>query len=48
MSRMERIEVLCKIYSEGVFLMKGAVPVVAEEMDVSVPTLYKYLQAVKR
>lgn len=48
MSRMERIEVLRKIYNEGVFLMKGAVRVVAEEMGVSVPTLYKYLQAVKR
>ena len=46
MSCMERIEVLRKIYNEGVFLMKGAVHVVAEEMGVSVPTLYKYLQAV--
>ncbi|MBM6688057.1 helix-turn-helix domain-containing protein [Collinsella tanakaei] len=48
MSCMERIEVLRKIYNEGVFPMKGAVHVVAEEMGVSVPTLNKYLQEVKK
>lgn len=48
LSRTERIEALTQIHSEGVFLMKGAVNIVADELGVSVPTLYKYLQEIKR
>lgn len=48
LSRAERIEALAQIHSEGVFLMKGAVNIVADELCVSVPTLYKYLQEIKR
>lgn len=47
MSREERIEALQKIYNEGVFLMKGAVTLVARELGVSAPTIYKYLQKIK-
>lgn len=47
LSRAERLEALRAIHSEGVFLMKGAVPTVAEEMGVSAPTLYKYLQEIR-
>lgn len=47
LSRAERIEILRQVQDEGVFLMKGAVSIVAEELCVSVPTLYKYLQEVR-
>ncbi len=47
LSRQERVEAVRAIYEEGVFLMKGSVQTVAEEMDISVPTLYKYLQEVR-
>lgn len=48
LSRAERLEALRSIHEEGVFLMKGSVPIVAEEMDISVPTCYKYLKEIKQ
>lgn len=47
LSRAERLEVLRAVHQEGVFLMKGAVPIVAEELVVSVPTLYKDLKEIR-
>lgn len=47
LSREERFEALRRMTGEGIFLMKGAVPIVAEELRISTPTLYKYLQALK-
>lgn len=44
MSKAERLTALKAIDEEGVFLMKGAVSIVAEELSVSVPTIYKYLR----
>ena len=47
MSREERLDVLAKINDEGVFLIKGSVQIVAEEMGIPLPTLYKYLKMVR-
>lgn len=47
LSRSERIDVVRELENEGVFLMKGAVNIVAAELSVSAPTLYKYLQEVR-
>lgn len=47
MTKDERQAVLERIQEEGVFLMKGAVTIVAPELGVSVPTLYRYLQEMK-
>ena len=47
MSRQERLSALGRISDEGAFYMKGAVQVVADELCVSVPTVYKYLQEVR-
>lgn len=47
LSRAERLEALRVVHQEGVFLMKGAVPIVAEELAVSVPTLYKDLKEIR-
>lgn len=47
MTRKERLEIIRALQSEGVFLMKGAVNVIAPELGCSVPTLYRYLQEIK-
>ena len=44
MTRKERIEVIRMLQGEGVFLMKGAVNLIAPELRCSAPTLYRYLQ----
>ncbi len=46
LSRDERKRALSKLKQDGVFLMKHAVPIVADELHVSTPTLYKYLQEI--
>ena len=45
--RAERVAALACINEEGAFYMKGAVSIVAEEMGISVPTVYKYLQEIR-
>ncbi|BDR54330.1 hypothetical protein KIMH_04410 [Bombiscardovia apis] len=47
LSKEERLSVIRDLHEEGVFLMKGAVPLVAPEINVSIPTLYRYLQEFK-
>lgn len=44
LAKAERLGVLAELDEDGVFLMKGAVGIVAEELGVSVPTVYKYLR----
>ena len=43
-SSMQKHEAILKMYDEGVFLMKGAVSIVAEECCMSVATVYRYLE----
>lgn len=47
MTKDERMEVIRRVQEEGVFLMKGAVNIVAPLLSVSIPTLYRYLQETK-
>ena len=47
LSRIERLRIIKDIKDRGIFLIKGAVNIVATELKISVPTLYRYLQALK-
>lgn len=47
LSKVERLGVIKDIKDRGIFLIKGAVSIVAPELKISVPTLYRYLQALK-
>lgn len=47
LSRIERLAIIKDLKDRGIFLIKGAVGVVAPELKVSVPTLYRYLQSLK-
>lgn len=43
-----RIELIRKLDDSGAFMVKGAAAEVAEELHVSVPTVYRYLQKIRR
>lgn len=43
-SSASKQEAIASMYDKGVFLMKGAVPVVAKECEMSVATVYRYLE----
>lgn len=42
--RMKIVEILNR---KNLFTMKGAIPLVAKKMDISVPTMYRYLSELK-
>jgi predicted transcriptional regulator YheO len=44
MKAKERIEIVRKLKEKGVFEIKGAVPEVARQMNISVPTIYRYMK----
>lgn len=46
MTPEEKIEILRALDKEGVFLLKGAVSIVAGRLATSEPTIYRYLQKV--
>lgn len=48
MSRKERVAVISRMEQQGVFLAKGAVDKVAERLGVAVPTVYSYLDDVRK
>lgn len=43
----QRLIVIQKAKEQGIFMIKGAVRVVASELDISAPTLYRYLQRLR-
>ena len=47
MNRENRIEKIRFMDNKGIFLMKGAVELVAEKLDVKVVTVYSYLDEVR-
>lgn len=47
LTRIERLNVIKTLKERGVFMIKGAVGIVAPELNISVPTLYRYLQTLK-
>ena len=42
------MEIIRDLNNNGMFLLKGAVATVAEVMGVSEPSVYRYLQKVKK
>lgn len=43
MSMQEKVAVVRELNEKGVLMMKGAVPEIADQLGVSVPTVYRYL-----
>ena len=48
LSQSDRVEIIRDLNNNGMFLLKGAVATVAEVMGVSEPSVYRYLQKVKK
>lgn len=44
----EKLDIVSRLNDMGTFLMKGAVGYVAERLEVSIPTMYRYLNMVKQ
>ncbi|WP_297301878.1 transcriptional regulator [uncultured Bifidobacterium sp.] len=47
LTKQDRLNIISDIKDRGIFLIKGAVGIVAPELRISIPTLYRYLQALK-
>lgn len=47
MTKQEKLRVIEALNNDGAFLMKGAVNTVATELEISIPTAYRYLQEIK-
>lgn len=48
MSQDEKIMIVRKLNEGGVFLLKGAISRVAAKLEVSEPTMYRYLNCIKK
>ncbi len=48
MSQKEKLEIIQGLNELGTFLVKGAIAYVAESLGVSVPTIYRYLNMIKK
>ncbi len=48
LTREEKIELIRALEARGVFLARGAVKRVSEELKMAVPTVYKYIQRVRQ
>lgn len=48
LSQEEKIEIVKQLYHKGIFLLKGAVIEVANQLQVSEATVYRYLNIIKR
>ena len=48
MDHLEKIEIVKKLSQRGVFLIKGAVPRVAEKLKTSEATMYRYIKQVNK
>lgn len=47
MKASEKIELISSLDNQGVFFTKGAVSQVAQELDISEPTVYRYLKKIR-
>lgn len=47
LSASERIEIVRVLNDRGIFSIKGSVPIVAEILHVSTPTVYRYIKEIK-
>ena len=43
MSLQEKVRIVHKLNDEGLLNVKGAVTEIAEQLSVSIPTVYRYL-----
>lgn len=43
----EKLRIVTELYQNGVFSIKGTIPEIAERMDISNATLYRYIKKVK-
>jgi predicted transcriptional regulator YheO len=48
MSQDERKEIMCDLFDTGVFNLKGAVAKTAEALKISEPSVYRYLNKIKK
>ncbi|WP_196593217.1 helix-turn-helix transcriptional regulator [Pectinatus sottacetonis] len=48
MSVDDRLNLVRDLYNDGFFLLRGSVSVLAEKLSISEPTLYRYLNRIKR
>lgn len=48
LSMKERIQVSHDLNEDGLFLLKGGISALAERLEVSEPTVYRYLQRIRR
>jgi len=48
MQQREKMEIVDKLNEMGTFMIKGAISYVADALRVSVPTIYRYLNLVKK
>lgn len=48
LSQTDRVDIIRDLNNNGMFLLKGAVATVADVMGVSEPSVYRYLQKVKK
>lgn len=48
LNQSERMGIIRTLNANGLFMLKGAVARVAEELDISEPSVYRYLQKVKK
>jgi len=48
LTNKEKLEIVSRLNDLGTFLMKGSVCYVAERIEVSIPTIYRYLNLLKR
>ncbi|HHU20673.1 MAG TPA: hypothetical protein GXZ58_10780 [Bacilli bacterium] len=47
LSPSDRIEIVKTLNDRGIFSMKGAVSSVADILQVSIPTIYRYIKEIK-
>ena len=48
LSQKEKMDIVSRLNDLGTFLMKGSVGYVAERLEISIPTLYRYLNILKK
>lgn len=48
LSQKEKVEIVTRLYEMGTFYMKGSVACVAERIGSSIPTVYRYLNSLKK
>lgn len=48
MSQQEKTDIVVELYEMGLFHLKGAVPQVADALKISEPTVYRYLNQIKK